>query len=335
MNSVFPEHTFDRSRIRWADYLQALTPVEKYGDVLFKREDKFAPLGFNGVNGSKMRQCLWLVDEWVKTKNIVGIVSGSVVGSPQHPFIASICKHYGLGCLIVTGSKNYLQHTNMVLASRMGANFHVVKIGYARALQAKAFQVAKKLPGHEVLETNITVDERLNPPERIEAFHKIGSYQVGNIPAEVETMIIPCGSCNSVVSILYGIAINPPKGLKRVLLMGIGNNGSFNIKYIPDRLKIISKVVGKNLNASFRYTMFNDSNPGIELIHHDINGTGYCTYSDWMPFNFGGIDLHPRYEGKVWNFMNENPDKFSQYLNNKTLFWVVGNEPREVFPIST
>jgi hypothetical protein len=223
----------------------------------------------------------------------------------------------------------------MVLASRMGANFHVVKIGYARALQAKAFQVAKKLPGHEVLETNITVDEKLNPPERIEAFHKIGSYQVGNIPAEVETMIIPCGSCNSVVSILYGIAMNPPKGLKRVLLMGIGNNGSFNIKYIPDRLKIISKVVGKNLNASFRYTMFNDSNPGIELIHHDINGTGYCTYSDWMPFNFGGIDLHPRYEGKVWNFMTENPDKFSQYLNNRTLFWVVGNEPREVFPIST
>lgn len=333
MNSIFPVHSFDRSVIRWSDYLKALTPVEEYGGVRFKREDKFAPMGFNGVNGSKMRQCLWLVDEWVKTKNITGIVSGSVVGSPQHPFISSICKHYDLGCLIVTGSKHYMKHTNMILAHRMGAQFKVEKIGYARALQSKAFQVAKKLPGHEVLETNITVDERLNPPERIEAFHKIGSYQVANIPDDIETMIIPCGSCNSVVSILYGIALNPPRNLKRILLMGIGNNGSYNLKYIPNRLKIISKVIGKNLNSAFSYTMFNDKNTGINLIHHDINGTGFCSYGDWMPFNFGGIDLHPRYEGKVWNFMKQSPDKFDKYLNKNTLFWVVGNEPREVFPV--
>lgn len=108
--TIFKQISISRNVSRWEDYLYDLTPVEKIGDIYFKREDKFAPLGYNSINGSKLRQCIWLVHEWVKTKNIQGVVSGSVVGSPQHPFIASICKHYNIGCLIVTGSKNYKSH---------------------------------------------------------------------------------------------------------------------------------------------------------------------------------------------------------------------------------
>lgn len=325
---TFNALSFDRSKSRWEEHLYDLTPVEKIGDIYFKREDKFAPLGFGSINGSKLRQCIWLVHEWVRTKNIRGVVSGSVVGSPQHPFISSICKHYGIGCLIVTGSKNYQSHKNMQLAEENGAQFHITNIGYAKALQSKSFKLAKLLPNHEVLETNITVDERINSPERVEAFHKVGSYQVNNIPDHIETLIIPCGSCNSVTSILYGIVLNKPKSLKRILLMGIGNNGSYHLDYIPRRLKIISGVLGKDLNNTFDYTFFKDRNKaGIEVIHHNLNGSGFCTYECWMPFSYSGIELHPRYEGKVFNYMKSKPNEFEKYMNDKTLFWVVGNEP--------
>ncbi len=42
----------------WHDAIYDLTPVEKIGDIWFKREDKFSPDGMH--NGSKFRQLIWL-----------------------------------------------------------------------------------------------------------------------------------------------------------------------------------------------------------------------------------------------------------------------------------
>jgi hypothetical protein len=329
MNSIFPVHSFDRNQSRWENHLTDYTPVEKIGDIWYKREDKFAPLGYHSINGSKLRQCIWLVNGWIKDKGIKGVISGSVIGSPQHPFISSICKHYSIGCLIVTGSKDYKKHKNMQLAEQAGAKFAVTNIGYAKALQSKCFQYQQKIPGHEVLETNITLDDRLNPPHRIEGFHHIGSIQTENLPDHIENIIIPCGSCNSVTSILYGIARKKPASLKNIILMGIGNNGSKNLKYIPHRLEIISRVIGQDLNAAFNYTFLPSGNPkAINVLHFNPNGEGYCSYEDWMPFDVEGVALHPRYEGKCLNYIKSYPDKFKKYWNENTLFWIVGNEPR-------
>ena len=330
-NTIFPSgiDPFDRSQIRWEDYLFALTPVEEHIGMYFKREDLFAPLGYHSINGSKLRQCIWLVNDWVKRERISGIVSGSVVGSPQHPFISSICKHYGIGCLIVTGSKNHQEHKNMQLAKQMGAAFHVAKVTYSRALQSIAFKLRERIPNHQVLETNITVDEKYNTPERIEAFHNIGAYQVTNIPAEVTTLIIPCGSCNSVVSILYGLA-TIPNNVTKVVLMGIGNNGSFNLQYVPKRLQVISKVTDKQVASHYDWSLIGGPTGNVKIEHHNLNGTGFCSYDDWMPYVVDDIEMHPRYEGKIFNYMKQNTDIFKQYFNKKTLFWIVGNEPKYV-----
>ena len=215
----------------------------------------------------------------------------------------------------------------MSMAEELGAKFHVTNIGYAKALQSISFKLAERLHNHEVLETNITVDERLNPPSRIEAFHRIGAEQVRNIPNDVETIIIPCGSCNSVVSILYGIGLFKPKRLKNIVLMGIGNNGSNNLDYIPRRLSIISAVKNLNLNSLFKF----DGDTGkYSIFHYNLNGSGFCTYSDLMPYNHAGLEFHPRYEGKCMNYINMNKEMFSQFWTPKTLFWVVGNEPKWV-----
>lgn len=330
MNSIFPVESIDRNRSRWESHLYDLTPVEKIGDIWFKREDAFAPLGYNSINGSKLRQCIWLVNNWVKQKNIRGVISGSVVGSPQHPFIASVCNHYAIGCLIVTGSKNHLEHKNMQLAHKVGAQFYKANITYARALQSIAFKLKEKLPNHEVLETNITLDDRLNSAESIEAFHRVGAYQVNNIPDHIENIFIPCGSCNSVVSILYGLSLRKPKSLKNVVLFGIGNNGSHNLKYIPNRLEKISKVIGQDVNAVFNYLFAGNQikKDKINVIHFNPNKEGFCSYADWMPYNYSGVELHPRYEGKCFNYMEANKDKFTAYWNDRTLFWIVGNEPK-------
>ena len=328
MNSIFEIESIDRNKCKWERHLYDLTPVEQIGEIWFKREDKFAPLGFGSVNGSKLRQCIWLVNNWVKKKNIKGVISGSVVGSPQHPFIASICNHFGIGCLIVTGSKNPLSHVNMQLAAKVGAQFYIAKITYARALQSIAFKLREKIPNHEVLETNITLDDRLNTPEDIEGFHKVGSHQVNNIPQNIETIIIPCGSCNSVTSILYGLALNKPKNLKHIILIGIGNNGSKNLNYIPKRLTIIGKVIGQDINKNFDYCWLpSPKSEAIKVAHFNPNGEGFCKYEDWMPFDYSGLQLHPRYEGKCFNYMEANKEKFAKYWNKNTLFWVVGNEP--------
>ena len=335
MKTIFEITSYDRNVVQWEKHLYDLTPVEKHDGIWFKREDYFAPLGYSSVNGSKLRQCIYLVNNWVKNKRISGVVSGSVVGSPQHPFIASICKHFNIGCLIATGSKNYLEHKNMALANQLGAKFYVAKVGYAKALQSVSFSLAKKLHNHEVLETNITVDEKLNKPDAIERFHEVGAFQVNNIPDHIETLIIPCGSCNSVVSILYGLSMNKPKSLKNILLMGIGNNGSKNLGYIPKRLGTIGDVIGMNINSKFDmsslgFSTIDTDGEKMKIHHFNLNGTGFCKYDDLMPYKISSIEFHPRYEGKCINYIMANKEKFAPYWNEKTLFWIVGNEPKFV-----
>lgn len=63
-NRIDEEHierlkqTKEIKKKRWIDSIYDLTPVEKVQGIYFKREDKFSPSDL-GVNGSKMRQCLF------------------------------------------------------------------------------------------------------------------------------------------------------------------------------------------------------------------------------------------------------------------------------------
>lgn len=323
MKTIFPVKSIDRKDVKWENYLRELTPVEQVGDIMYKREDYFAPLGYTSVNGSKLRQCIWLINDFKVRKKARGIVSGSVVGSPQHPMIAAICKHYGLGCLITTGTDKIDNHEYLVMAREWGASFHNSKVGYAKTLQSNAFKLQRRLHRHEVVETNITVDAKLNTPERIYNFHYIGSHQAANIPDTIENLIIPCGSCNSVTSILLGLHLHPKPNLKRIYFMGIGNNGSNDINYIDRRLDSISKVIGTDILKSLNH---------IRRIHHNLNGTGFCTYADLMEFQIKDgnevIDFHPRYEGKIMNYIHKNMHNFDDVWNNKTLFWIVGSAPK-------
>src|SRR5208282_980836 len=175
------------------------------------------------------------------------------------------------------GTKKPEEHDTLAAAKWMGAEFRSFNPGYAATLNSKAHQLSQgELAGYYHLETNITLDQERNSPESIEAFHKIGSEQVRNIPDHIETIIVPAGSCNSVTGIMYGIARFRPKNLKKVLLMGIGSYGSSDPLYIYRRLALMETVTNFNSKDVFSWDVFH---PGIgrsmapyEVAYHNVNG---------------------------------------------------------------
>ena len=333
-NSIFAVQSLDRSLNEWENRIGDLSPVEHVGDLQFKREDKFAPLGYGNINGTKLRQCISLIAKYYfNAPQAVGVISGAVTGSPQHPMVATICKHYGLHCVNVVGTQDINKHKNLLIARNMGANFEFCKVGYAKTLESTAFKLREsRYPGYYVLETNITLDHKKHPASSIKDFHHISSRQAENIPSEIETLIVPAGSCNSVTSVLYGLT-RFPNSVKRVILLGIGSYGSKDPDYIRRRLNIIGSVDNVNMEEKFNFRFqknalsFMEGNM-IDVHHVDINGSGFCTYADMMPYNYHGIEMHPRYEGKCWNYMDKHPEIFSKYMNKNTLFWIVGSEPQ-------
>lgn len=308
----------------WIDTIYDLTPVEEHSGMTFKRDDKFAPKGYGHINGAKMRQCIWLVDEWVKTKGIKGVVSGSVSQSPQHAFISEICKHYGIGCVITHAKKDINDSPYLRLAKQNGSKLIYSKVGYAKTLGALSKKLLDRLDNHEYLETNITVEESVNTWDRIEQFHRVGAEQVKNIPEHIDTLIIPCGSCNSVTSILYGLALFP-KPLKKIILMGIGNHGSNNLGYIENRIKHIAEWKGIDIDNMFDWEYMNNPRPKYSMFHYNLNGSGFCKYTDTMHEKADSITFHPRYEGKCIRYIKT-------YLKHlwkpTTMFWIVGSDMR-------
>jgi hypothetical protein len=307
MDSIFRISSIDRCHVRWEDHLLDLTPVENIGGMWWKREDQFAPLGPSSINGSKLRQLIWLFSQ----KPYPGVSSGAVTHSPQLPMVAACAKHWGIPCVQFTGGQGEM----VAAGEEFGAETRLVNPGYAATLNAKARQEAAS-KGWLHIETNITLEHKINPAERIEALHRVGSEQVKNIPDHIEHLLIPAGSCNSLTSILYGLGRFLPKSLKTVHLFRIMGNVPKHKKWTDERLGIIRRVTGAELPLPY------------EFVEHDLVDSGYTTYKEMKPYSYDGIALHPRYEGKCLNYVKENLAHFRTLLNEKSLFWIIGSKPQ-------
>lgn len=318
--SIFPTESFDRAAQKWEDFLDVLTPVEYVEGTWFKREDAFAPLGYGRVNGAKLRQLIWLVSRHLSgAPDTRGILSGAVAGSPQHPMVAAVAKHYGLMATLFTGVKDVKGHRNLELAGMYGASLELSKVGYAKTLEAKVFEAAaaSEYAQFYALETNITVTEKRAGRSAVAAFHVEAAKQVQNIPAHIRTLILPCGSAISATSVMAGLARYETR-VQEIVLMGIGNVGSTDLSYLYERVETVepeSRDLFSKPNA-----------PGgrIRVTHIDLNSAGFCRYEDLMPAARGHIVFHPRYEGKCITWLRKHAPEM---LNKSTLFWVIGSEP--------
>ena len=340
MNStIFPVQSLSREDCKWEDYLEYLTPVETHSSGRrYKREDFFAPLGYGGINGSKLRQLVFLVNDYVNQGGNSGLITAASVLSPQVSMAAMVAKHYRIPSLIVLGGtkpQTSVQHENVNIAARVGASFAYAPVGYNPTLQKEVDKMMSKKPikNYFRLHYGITTPSNCQSKE-VEAFHSLGAKQTANIPEDVETLIMPAGSCNSCTSVLLGITRTLPKSLKKIILLGIGPT---RLRWIQERMEHIRRVTGEDVLSFFehKYIHHPKEQPAIHknarylLEHHDLHSTGYVSYADKMPFSNDGISFHPTYEGKCMTFMKQNHKQFSKWWENdgKTMFWIVGSKP--------
>jgi hypothetical protein len=335
MNSLFATQSIDRNLIHWEDHILDQSPVEKIGEMYFKREDTFAPLGMNGINGSKLRQCIWLVNRYVKgTANPLGLVSGASVKSPQLSMGTAVATHYGLPSVHVLGAtkeSTAWKHENVTIATWLGAKFDIQKVGYNPVLQRRvANMLAGDYAGWFHLEYGISLNHQLSDPRLIENFHAVGAEQVKNLPDDIETLILPAGSCNSVTSVLYGLAKHGgPKKLKKLVLLGIGPT---RLNWIYERLHIIELASGIKINTLFdrhfvhdpkeQAEQFHTETPRWEMWHYNLHSTKFASYQDEMPFTYHGLNLHPTYEGKMMTYLSQN---LPELMKETSCFWIVGS----------
>jgi len=301
-NTIFDVLSIDRNVIKWEDYLAVQTPWENHKGLWFKREDKFAPLGYGGPNGSKMRQLIWYINRYREGKT--HIVTGASVQSPQLSMSAIVGAHYNLPCRQIVYSKPHtiLTHDNPRIAAGFEAVFEYASGPYNPILQAKVEQLTK--PTSLVVEYGITVPHDRYPAEDVFKFHAVGANQVSSMPDEVNRLIMPAGSCNSLTSVLLGLS-KDSKNLTELFTIGIGPDKR---KWVKERLSLMNVDVDK---LPFKWN------------HYSLHDTGYSKYSDhFRGEKFDGIDFHPTYEAKMIRWLKENNQVD---FDDKTAFWIVGS----------
>lgn len=331
--TVFPHTTLDRRVMPWEDYANTLTPITQgESGILYKREDFFAPLGYGGINGSKLRQLIHLVSRHLKDHPATpGIITGASVLSPQISMSALVAKHFGLDVTIVLGAtkpETAPRHENVAIARAAGASFRYTPVGFNPALQ-RAVLNARAEPayaGYYRLCYGITTPEDASDAD-VEAFHAVGAPQAANIPASVRTLVMTAGSCNSAASVLYGIARYRPPGLKRVVLLGIGPT---RLAWIENRLRQIERVTGEKTWDLFsrrfhHHPTLSGGHGPLLLEHYDLHATRWITYQDKRRWHQDGIDFHPTYEGKAMAYLHELQPPWWAKAQEDVLFWIVGS----------
>lgn len=305
--------------IGWDDALTALTPWESHGGRWYKREDYLAPLGYGSINGSKLRQTVWLL-AGAHARGFRRVVTGASVLSPQTSMVAHAAAHLGLDATVMFGGTtrpSALAHPAVALARAAGATLDfTTSVGYNPALQRAVEDRAAHLGAYHV-RYGISPD-----PDDVIAFHAVGAAQVANLPAGLRWLVVPCGSANSALSVLAGLA-DFSAAVERVTLIGIGPDRT---ALIEDRLRLLGAA-----DAFTRLYHRGDRRCGsgpILVDHFDLHSAGIFTYADRRPFCLDGIAFHPTYEGKVLRFMLARRTLFARWWagDGSVGLWIVGSE---------
>lgn len=281
-----------------------LTPVQKVGGLYIKREDMFKPFDFSNVNGTKLRQCIYLILKNINTaKN--GVLTCCSIHSPQGIIVTSVCKYLNIKSTVFYGATTY-ERLDILPIPRMikdiGGSIEIVsKIGRMSVLKSKA--IKRKENTCEFL-----VEHGMDLMENTDCFLKSVANQVQNIPENLDNLVITCGSAITTTGILYGLRLFN-KDVKNIILVGVAPNRVEKIYKNLAELEDILKI--KLSDTEFKYI--------------DLFNTKGFKYEKKEYANHFGLEFHPNYEAKTYKWLIKNID----YKNEKTCFWVIGGDINE------
>ncbi len=161
----------------------SFTPVERHGNVWIKRDDLYQVAG---VSGGKARTC------WHLAQGAPGLVTAGASSSPQVNIVAHIAKELGIPCRCHVPSGKL--RPEVQAAAYAGAEIEQHKPGYNTVIIKRARDDAAKRGWREV-------------PfgmECVEAVEQT-AHQVGNLPRDIERIVVPVGSGMSLAGILTGL----------------------------------------------------------------------------------------------------------------------------------
>lgn len=323
--TIFVNQSLDRHRVDWTEKLELLTPVELHGGVHVKREDLFAPLGDGGINGSKLRGCIYMLER--RSRDAEVIVTGASVKSPQHSMTAAVCRHLGMRSIHVIGAtkpKSAMERPQVRMAARFGAQFDIINVAYNPNLQRRVADLQYNLEFEGTPVANMPYGISPEPGQETYEFHRLGGLQTANLP-DVSTLIVPAGSCNTLASILMGLQDKRPAKLKRIVTVGIGPDRT---RWLWDRLETLGVRDGYRYHGPASSVLKRDpvQRNYLELVHLDPHGEGFSDYQGEMKENLGDLVLHPTYEGKVARYIKKF---YPHLLCEDSCFWVVGGPASE------
>jgi 1-aminocyclopropane-1-carboxylate deaminase/D-cysteine desulfhydrase-like pyridoxal-dependent ACC family enzyme len=288
-----PISAADKSFNYFADPEQ-LTPIEKRSGLFFKRDDLFRPFETKVLNGGKLRQVITALTGCRKP----GVITAASIHSPQIPLVAGAAHHLGLRCVAVVGGTSMTTELNM--AVELGTEIKRAASGRHRALFAEVTRLNSSL-GYHVIPYGIA-----SPTDP--ACFITQAKQVANLPEDLDTLVVTCGSGMSTIGILSGLW-QFSKRVRELVLVAMA----------PSRSQTISNSLQ---SADPRARSFLQS---LKLTYIDLFGLPGFRYERRVPYTLCGIDLHPLYEAKAFRHVLQKRDCSSR----RTVFWIVGADLRE------
>jgi 1-aminocyclopropane-1-carboxylate deaminase/D-cysteine desulfhydrase-like pyridoxal-dependent ACC family enzyme len=276
-----------------------LTPVDKIDDFLFvKRDDLFSPSDASGINGGKLRQCIFLFKSIEHKYN--GVITGCGIYSPQSSIVSYVANKQEIPSYVCVGGtteNNINQNKYLSLSKKYGGQIINLKSGRHTVLYKYARERALK-------DNLFLVNYGINLDDNMQSLIFSTANQVENIPDYLDNLFITCGSGITSIGILVGIK-KFGKKIRNITLIGNAPNRTLKIKKTLALIENYDNQYKGVLDIDFNFIdRYSDIN-----FKYERKETGFLN----------DILLHPNYEAKAWNYIVQE-----KLLSGKNLFWIVG-----------
>jgi len=275
-----------------------LSPIEKHGEIWFKREDLFKPFSDFEISGGKVRQCYALVEqnkELIKKEYNSTLITAASIHSPQSPIVARVAKEFGFKSIVGIG--------NTTVEKAVKEN---KALQYSEEFGAEVVLLSKTQAFNNVLYSRLNTLVEETPMFKIlfgyhiesnkESIVDIIAEQVSNIPDEINTLVVNLGSAVSFVGIMTGI-LKYERDFRVIAIQPFGY----------DRTKFIDEGI-EHMRWEYDYEYHQGNYPYHKKVPAVISDT---------------LELDTVYESKAYHMMLD--ENIVDPKKENVCYWVIGN----------